>query len=455
MKQYRTLIYVKLQLESPLHLGSGRDEDPFSDQPVLRDICGVPIIAGSSLAGSFAASLANDKKYDWMGIRPEDPQASPLIMDDAAPVPAQAAALRWPVELRSQVSLERASLTALPDHHFNMEVLPLGVIFCLSCRCDLDDTEAEEEFLAAMKKFLARGGRLGGKQNSGLGLWRCREWGHRTLDMTRREDLRLWLTDLHGHRWKGDWGVLAQFGITHETVSKVDEPDSDWRMELEIKVEKGLHLSAGQSGLPEKNVPDLQQVKRWRIEENGGLQEELTDYGSAVKGRLRTAMEMMLRTYLIQFCNKEPADAFNIVPLDPTKPAGHEKLKDFFGCCDKKGAWRVTEGCWEDGKIAPQDHIRLDEFTQFVIGGAKFDFAPLSRGKQKMLVILPPDAEEWQKVLVYYAGKLLTRNIFPWGGHGSRGYIGAMVRIANEADIIISADPRKELKNLLASIMAK
>ncbi|MCD6293956.1 MAG: hypothetical protein J7M20_03310, partial [Deltaproteobacteria bacterium] len=68
MRKYRVLIYARLKMESPFHVGSGHTDDSFTDQPVLRDICDVPFIAGGALAGSFADNLDDHDRFEWMGI---------------------------------------------------------------------------------------------------------------------------------------------------------------------------------------------------------------------------------------------------------------------------------------------------------------------------------------------------------------------------------------------------
>ena len=56
---YRLLCYARLRLTSPLQIGSGSRNNPFTDWPVVRDVRGVPFIPGGTLAGALAASLDN------------------------------------------------------------------------------------------------------------------------------------------------------------------------------------------------------------------------------------------------------------------------------------------------------------------------------------------------------------------------------------------------------------
>ncbi len=456
MKTHRVLIFAQLEMKSPLHLGSGEADDPFSDQPVFRSVRGDVVLPGSTMAGAFAAGLDDALRSKWLGIEEEgrDSRASSLIVDDAMPPPAQKKPLRWPVEIRSLVSLDRATLSALPDHHFTREVVPVGTLFSFFCRCDVDDADEAKAFRGAMRDFLANGGSVGGNRNSGLGRWACLMWGHRTLDMTRRADLLAWLTDFHGLEWQEIWDDLASMQVTVEEFAG-PPPGSGWHIKLRVEIKEGLHLSAGTGGLPVKQMPDLRQAKRMRLGRDGKLSEEgeLVDYGTALKGRFRTAMELLLRTWLVRVKKQKNDKVMDLVPVNPTKKHGHETLQRFFGHNKGKGGWLVTEAAWRDAEVMPQDHIRLDEFTQHVVVGAKFDFAPLHKGETEFSVSLHEDgvAEDelrWRRALLYGAAKLLSANVLPWGGHASRGYLGARVSIVDE-DGIRPEHVRADISRLL------
>lgn len=436
--KHRVCIFSLLKLTSPLHIGSGRVDDPFSDQPVIRDSRKIPFIPAGTLAGMFSSFLDAGLKEQWLGIPPrkeQDPMPSPMVFDDAYPLQKQIEALRYPVEIRNQVSIQRNGLTAKEDHHFTMEVLPVGTVFCLFCRIDLETTEQIKRFKEKMEVFLSAGGEFGGKKNAGSGRWQAREWAAKEFVLSSGNDLFGWLTKGHGFNWQGDWnGLKETLGVVPEELIPLAD-NKYWQMHLDVNIENGLHLSAGSSGLPIKEVPDLRQAQRAIIDEDGNLSFEYTDYGTAIKGRLRTAMEMLLRTYLNE-AGMGFEDIKKKVPLDPTKKSGWDEIADLFGHTDKKGSWQVEEVPWENvDDEGREDHIRLDEFTQQAIKGAKFDFAPLRKGRSKIIVRLAGNAPDWQKELLYYAGRLLSLDILPWGSLGSRGYLGASIKFANEGSV--------------------
>ncbi len=429
--RYRTLVFSLIELTSPLHIGGGT-YTAYTYQPVIRDSRDIPFIPGGTLSGSFASSLDEKAKKAWLALpQDNDTPPSPLIFNDAYPIPKQSVALYYPVEVRDQVTLSRDSLTAKEDHHFNMEVLPIGAVFCFFCRIDLEDNESTKEFLEKISQFLASGDALGGKVRAGSGCWVAKSWTNKTFDMTSPDDLVLWLNKGHGFHWNGNWKILKDnFNVEPEPLTPISQ--GSWQMELKIVIEKGPHLMAGSSGLPKKDSPDLNQAQRAKIDRNGELDSEPVDYGTAVKGRLRTAMEMLLRTYLRAFCKVDATKTKELVPIDPTEKPGWEDLADFFGYTGKKGLWSVKESPWRGAiEYNAEDHIRLDEFTQHVMKHAKFDFFPLTGGETRVSVCLSREAGDWQKELISHAGDLLALNILPWGGHGSRGYIGARIEKAS------------------------
>jgi CRISPR/Cas system CSM-associated protein Csm3 (group 7 of RAMP superfamily) len=460
-RELRLLCFGIIELQSSLHVGGNPGGDTYSDQPILRDVAGIPFISGGALAGAFAACLDSSKKEKWLGITSDkktqkDTPPSLVTFNDVYPLPAQRELLTYPVEIRDGVTIMRRSLTAKEDHHFQTEVLPVGTAFPFFCRADLacGKNGTSAEFKNKMEQFLLSGGSFGGKTNAGNGRWQVQggKIGWLELDMSSVKDLRFWLRIGHGYQWAGDWEQLKT-DLSVEPVDKKPVENQQWEMELTIKVERGFHLSAAGTGLPEKDHADLTQALRQRMTKktNGfyKLDSEYVDYGSAVKGRLRTAMEMLLRTYLRKQDLLDENKILAIVPDDPA-PAFNlsicQEIRDFFGHRGKKGGWAVEEAVWNKAGTQRQDHIRLSEFTQHVIHGAKFEFEPLSAGETRVVVNLPAEAPEWQKALVWRAGKLLTLNILPWGGHGSRGYVGATFVAIMPKSIV----PGVELRNKVA-----
>ena len=166
----RIICFACLKTTGPLHIGAGRGEDASLDQPVIRNLSGLPFIPGGTLAGAFTSFLGEDAdtKLKWLSTPSDtDTQPSPLVMDDAIPIEGQQDLLRWPVEVRDGNTLHRRSLTVMENHHFQKEVLPVGTLFCFSCRIDLDEETECNKFIDQMGRFLKNGGQLGGNKTQG------------------------------------------------------------------------------------------------------------------------------------------------------------------------------------------------------------------------------------------------------------------------------------------------
>ncbi|MBT6338015.1 MAG: hypothetical protein HOJ48_01835 [Desulfobacula sp.] len=449
MYHQRLCCFTLLELKSPMHIGSGEIFSPFVDRPVLRDVgTNIPFMPGSTLAGRFGALLGDELKIKWFkGYRKENPGGEPgpsdLIMDDAYPIFAQQERLKWPVEIRDNNSIMRSTLTGKKDHFFQEEVIPKGTQFCFSCRCDFIDKDDMELFKHHLIEFLSSEYQLGAKETAGQGVFKAARlaWRYYDLSAEDKKDLKAWILKGHGYQWQGDWDKLEKdLGSTDENRGScfsiealTDKSVDKWKMRLTINIENGLHLSAGSSGLPKKGEPDKSQAERFKFA-GDELKDEYVDYGTAVKGRIRTVMEMLLRTYLDRAGFSWDMIG-KMVPCDPApgKEGESQELEilNFFGARHKKGAWAVNESPWEfeednSNPLFKQDHNKLCEFTQQVMYKHKFDFAPLSRGKMEVVVTLDC-VEIWQKLLIYRAGQMLALNILPWGGYGSRGYLGAKI----------------------------
>jgi len=454
-RKQRLMILARLKMTSSFHTGSGHWDNPYSDQPILRDTSKRPFISGATLAGSLGALLSSEQRNQWLGSG--EGGSSRLIIDDAYPLPQQLARLRSPVEVRSRNALDRDSLTVIDKSFFNIEVLPAGTVFRFSCRCDLDKETELNEIKKMATSFFDKGGILGAGGNIGLGEWQAGKLFIRVFDMSCKDDLISWLIDFHGFEWDGSEKMALEKGFEElhlETVSKID----NWQLKCKVELDNGLHLSATDSGLPVKGKPDLGQSRRLKIDENGKLFPERIDFGSTIRGRLRTAMEMLLRTYLV-YHNEDKrsedvrlAESQRVLPHDPRKSGTSETVNMLFGDSEHKSPWRVSENPWENSETQTEDHIKLDEFTQQVIDGAKFDFEPLKKGSSEVTIALTGGAE-WHKILLYYAVRLLALDILPWGGHGSRGYLGARVRIiADDIPVSMPQNPGVLLREVLQSV---
>ncbi|OQB41344.1 MAG: hypothetical protein BWY09_00604 [Candidatus Hydrogenedentes bacterium ADurb.Bin179] len=134
----RVLFCAPLTFEAPWRSGAA-EPSAHTDMPVRRDSRGLPFLSGSELASAFVRS---DPSLDpsWRGEDAEGkPMPAALFFNDALPLPAQQPTLAHLLEIRERVVIRRDTAATMTDGHFNMEVLPAGVVFCFSCRGNARD----------------------------------------------------------------------------------------------------------------------------------------------------------------------------------------------------------------------------------------------------------------------------------------------------------------------------
>jgi len=437
----RVCLFSLIENLEPLHIGSG-SESLLTDSPVLRNSRSLPFISANALASIMKTLLIRDfpelKGRNWLGSDDAE-KPSLIIIDDAVIHEAIAPRFLEPFEVRDSVTIIRDSQSAKPDHQFDKEVIPPGALFPFFCRIDVADQTEFDEYKQFLADFLHREYIIGGKGNSGLGKIHFTSSFVRAFDLSQMQDLLLWMTKGHAYQCMGDGEVLKR-DIEAENFAHDRAPShSSWTMRMKIAIDGGLHMSGGSKGLPEKGEPDDSQVQRSIFNTSKELQKEYADFGTSMRGRFRSAMEKVLRTLIIQKTMEKDkrtlsdsiAKSRYTVPYDPTQKSRVDEISAFFGYTEKDDGyaspWRVSEHSWQNGTTVDtqEDHIRLSEFTQHVMEGAKFAFAPLCAGTTELSVTLSPGGVEWQKELISITGDLLCLNVLPWGGKSSRGYLGS------------------------------
>lgn len=433
----RMCFFSLLECAAPMHHGSGEDT-VRSDMPVLRDSRQYPFVSGGALASAFASTV-KDKTYPrWFGRAGENQKdagenemiPAGIVFDDAVPLPVQIPALKEMVEIRQRVALEADSMTASHGGHFDLEVLPVGTVFRFFCRADVASTDEEDKLRDAITAFLRNGGVLGGQSSNGLGRWVARGVAVKSYELSDPSHLVDWLINGHGFEWTGDTDSIANWQDFNG-----EDGDGEWKLTFNVSIEDGLHLSSGRKGIPIKGLPDETQVVRKRIDDHGKLTEEVVDFGSTIRGRLRTAMCLVLRTHLKRNGVQDEV-IVKLIPIKPGQRFGDEALNRFFGAITEgnggrkkndPSAWKVDEPVWQGVARAKQEHIRLDHLTQHPLNTALFSFEPLSSGKMTVTLSLPKKAKDWERQLIHHAVTLMSLDTLPWGGKASRGYVGVRI----------------------------
>ena len=208
----RKVIYVQVQLTSPLSVSSGENE--WTDSDVLSDEDGKPFVTGSSLAGAMRAYLGKKKNEDGLlGYSGKDKNQddigkmsslfiSDLIFDEE-PV----------LSVRDGVSLDQ-NKTAKSQSKFDMEIIEAraSAHFYMELTVREGDNEAEMiQALAAIFAGIQKGEiRLGSKKTRGFGEFRIlsvksREYGKENyLDYAKAYEEDSWNTEENEiEKWLG------------------------------------------------------------------------------------------------------------------------------------------------------------------------------------------------------------------------------------------------------------
>ena len=167
----RKVLYVQVQLTSPLSVSSGENE--WTDSDVLRDGNGEPFVTGSSLAGAMRAYLGIKKnEAGLMGYSGKDKnqedigQMSSLFISDLVFDDETVSGVRDGVALdinktaKSQSKFDIEIIEARAKAHFYME---------LTVREGDDESEMEQEISNIFAGINAGEIRLGSKKTRGFG----------------------------------------------------------------------------------------------------------------------------------------------------------------------------------------------------------------------------------------------------------------------------------------------
>lgn len=350
----KTVVIAKLELESPLMIGSGQDE--FADIEVMKDKKGTPFIPATSLTGVLRhyfeenISNKNDPNFECFWGTPkktsnaeeekEEFQSSficrDLHTDDAK------------IRIRDGVKIDPRTQTALDEAKYDFEVIEKGAKFDLFWEVTLRKNNSKgiyDRILASLIEALENGTiSIGAKTNSGFGKCKLTNLQIFDFDFSSPKDVLKWLKqdfkdgksklDAEPFQLQSDvFTIDAKFAVKNSIIirsysEKVDMSDS------------ASLSSAGEFVLP----------------------------GTSLKGAIRHRALKILKT----LC---PADLLKVdIP--------ERKIEELFGTAGKddkpiKGRVRVEEKKINYIEPVLQNRIKIDRFTGGTIKTALFDSMPL------------------------------------------------------------------------------
>lgn len=273
----REVLYVKVQLTSPLSVSSGDNE--WTDSDVLRDVNGNPFVTGSSLAGAMRAYLGKKKndKECFMGFARKDADGNDDGKMSALFVSDMIFNGEYISGIRDGVALNECKV-AIDGSKFDMEIVePRATAYFymeLTIR-ERDDERQIYQNLSQIFRGINRGEiRLGSKKNRGFGEFKILSVKHQTFDKT---NFLKYADAYKENSWEMVSDCLEQWLNNADVLSKM------------IHINVPLRMKGGIS------------IRRYAVKKGEPDFVQLTDSfdnaiipGSSMAGALRHRIEMIL-----------------------------------------------------------------------------------------------------------------------------------------------------------------
>lgn len=404
-----------------LAIGTGRP-DVRSDQPVLADQRGRPVIPGSSLAGALRAAavrvLDGATVQRLMGPEtiagPGDAERSAVSVHDAVlDMPVQSV---LPRQLRQHVGIDRERLAARDAIKFDRETWPLGMRFRLAL--DLDDDglgDVDGGLLHALRLTLAE---LAGPRG-GVGSGRC---AVAVEGLTvHRPAAAAALRAAAARRWEHPdepEPVGEAIPVDHLMREVGGDPSAPTvAVELMLTLRTLTPLLVREPRSPFEQAEDNVPFSVHRVEGSGGAQTVVRRPaipGDSLLGVIRQRAERALA-----LAGVEGGDPFADA-ASGARGIDHPVLRTFglVGSAEESasGAVRVEDavlvdgaagdGVWHDD-VAARDQrwavlrprVRIDRLTSAPLGSGKFDDMALSDGRDlEVRITVAPSGRPFEDV---------------------------------------------------------
>ena len=417
LNSWRYFARVVIEFVTPLHIGTGFDDD-VSDAAVVRDANGFPAIPGSSLAGAVRAAYTrlhpkeetdelfgfqredsgqgSRLRFSWGSIH--DSRNNPVIglqPDERLDDPLLQNTLQLPV--RDHVRLNHRG-TADDRGKFDERVVPAGHRFTFTLEL-VGGADHETVWKSLLQILCDPALRLGGKSRRGLGAFRIVSCHQSGFDLASREafDRYCRLTP------KSDPNTSGLKDVTLFTTSQT--------LSATLKIiPEGYWMFGG--GTDEDGNADMAPVTENRIvwEPNGSPRQHFLIPGSSIKGAIahRTAFHY----------NALKGEFADLIPIDKSSPANIEALTsrnlailELFGSAKDTGDSQDSQNkrghenkrghvMIDDLLLAKNSpgrllhHVSIDRFTGGALPGALFSEKPFWKGEAIRLTIFIAEPEK-------------------------------------------------------------
>lgn len=362
----RVVVVGKLVLQTPTHLGNG-DVSFFTDSPVFRDMDGVPILSGATLAGALRAWVGRtnpqlaDELFGYVTGTAGGQQATSLetavLVNDARPAQAT-------VEFRDGVAISPKTRTAEKGKKFDVELLTADMTFDVHLELTLRPDEKDPErlrqgFVTALKALEDGMIALGKRKTRGFGECRVVEWHAQTFNLAQPKQLIEWL------KWNGSPDALTLRGPHIESligIQAMDNPAQPFRLKAEFEMDGSLLIRAQD---PNGHV-DMTHLHSPRQ----GQQKPVLS-GTSLAGALRARALRIANTLC---ADGDRAHRFVDQMFGPRGSEGVNLKQNELRASRVRVKETVVEGGIDD---LVQQRVKIDRFTGGAFPGALFGQSPL------------------------------------------------------------------------------
>jgi len=343
----KIILQGRLHLESPLIIGSGRDE--FADIEVLKDENGNPFIPGTSIIGvlrhyfneNFPEHKGNDCDSFWGFSEKTNSDTQRSIQSSFICHDLYARMAK--ITLRDGIKIDPKTQTAEDKGKYNFEIIETGALFDLRWEVTLRQIHSKDAFmqiLATIIEPLASGTfSIGAKTNNGFGRCKLENINVIEFDFKNKEDVLKWLEqDFSGGKSRLDGAYKKQ--------------NNDFTIEAKFAVKNSIIVRAYSEKL---YMPDAANITS---------NNDFVIPGTSLKGVIRNRALKILKTLDVESAEQKINSLFGI--------AGEEEDTEKI-----KSRVVVDEKIIENVEPEQQTRIKIDRFTGGTVKTALFNSMPL------------------------------------------------------------------------------
>ncbi|NWH03871.1 RAMP superfamily CRISPR-associated protein [Desulfobacter latus] len=434
----RYLAQITFEARTPLSLSSG-ENDIETDSVILKDVNGLPVIPGTSIAGVFRAAFNEPEKnevknmFGFQDQENDDGIGSRLIFSDAVFVGKTGEAVEGLVSLNWEDPFYNKFLSLPIRQHvrishtgginpnqrgkFDEQVVYSGTRF----RCEIeligneDDTSQWEKI-----KQIGFGSelRIGGGTCRGFGDLAVFSWLENVFDLTDPEQRRRYLTKTAS---MNDATGLAPVSDISDQINR----DAWTEYRLELTPENFWYFGSGFGDDEADITPVYEEQILWENDQPSFTQKKLLIPASSVKGAVSHRVAFHYNRLKENF-----ADDMDTNDMAQHAGGNNTAVRMLFGCdLDdqiQKGSVIFSDLYMDAASTKIFNHVSIDRFTGGSLDSALFEekvpYGALPLPSMHILVKTDVLADRQIKSALENTFDDLTKGYLPLGGGVMRGH---------------------------------